>query len=43
MIRYLKTAAAAATTAEADRQVRSTVETIIESIIKHVAPALGWR
>ncbi|OEO30352.1 histidinol dehydrogenase [Devosia insulae DS-56] len=34
MIRYLKTAAAAATTAEADRQVRSTVETIIESIIK---------
>ncbi|KQW83551.1 histidinol dehydrogenase [Devosia sp. Root413D1] len=34
MIRYLKTAAAAVTTAEADRQVRSTVETIIESIIK---------
>ncbi|ODT13661.1 MAG: histidinol dehydrogenase [Kaistia sp. SCN 65-12] len=33
MIRYLKTAAAAATTAEADRQVRSTVEAIIESII----------
>lgn len=33
MIRYLKTAAAAATTAEADRQVRSTVEAIIESIV----------
>lgn len=33
MIRHLKTAAAAATTAEADRQVRSTVESIIESIV----------
>jgi len=34
MIRYLKTAAAAASTAENDRQVRSTVETILDSIVK---------
>jgi len=34
MIRHLKTAAAAASTAENDRQVRSTVEAILDSIVK---------
>jgi sulfopropanediol 3-dehydrogenase len=34
MIRYLKTAAAAASTAENDRQVRNTVEAILDSIVK---------